>query len=103
MQPFGQVTKKALGDKVYRKTVTITTNKTDRHGRIVGHILLGKRDISLEMLEEGMAWHYREYSKHKRLQQAEDDARAGMKGLWADPNPLAPWNWRKSEKETKGK
>lgn len=102
-QPFGQVARKALGDKVYGKTVTITTKKKDRYGRTVGHILLGKRDINLEMLEEGMAWHYREYSKNKRLQQAEDDARAAKKGLWKDPDPTPPWEWRKTERERKGK
>ena len=100
-QPFGQAAKKALGDKVFGKTVTVTTKKKDRYGRTVGHILLGKRDINLEMLEDGMAWHYREYSKNQRLQQAEDEARAKKKGLWKDPNPMAPWDWRKSEKDRK--
>ena len=100
-QPFGQAAKKALSDKVFGKQVTVTTNKKDRYGRTVGHVLLGKRDINLEMLEEGMAWHYRQYSKNKRLQQAEDEARAKKKGLWSDPNPAAPWDWRKSEKERK--
>ena len=55
------------------------------------------------MLEDGMAWHYREYSKNKRLQQAEDEAKAGKKGLWTDPNAVAPWEWRKTEKDRKGK
>lgn len=100
-QPFGQAAKKALGDKVFGKTVTVTTKKKDRYGRTVGHILLGKRDINLEMLEEGMAWQYREYSKNKRLQQAEDEAKAGKKGLWKDPNPTPPWEWRKTEKDRK--
>jgi micrococcal nuclease len=102
-QPFGQVAKKALGDKVYGKTVTVTAKKKDRYGRTVGHVLHGKRDINLEMLEEGMAWHYREYSKNKRLQQAEDEARATQKGLWKDRNPVPPWEWRKTERERKGK
>jgi endonuclease YncB( thermonuclease family) len=100
-QPFGQSSKKALSDKVFGKQVTVTTKKKDRYGRTVGHVLLGKRDINLEMLEEGMAWHYRQYSKNQRLQQAEDEARAKKKGLWSDPNPAAPWDWRKSEKERK--
>ena len=100
-QPFGQAAKKALSDKVFGKQVTITTKKKDRYGRTVGHVLLGKRDINLEMLEEGMAWHYRQYSKNQRLQQAEDEARAKKKGLWSDPTPAAPWDWRKSEKERK--
>ena len=92
-----------MSDKVFGKTVTITTKKKDRYGRTVGHVLVGKRDINLEMLEEGMAWHYRQYSKNQRLQKAEDEARAKKKGLWSDPNPIAPWDWRKSEKERKGK
>jgi micrococcal nuclease len=100
-QPFGQVAKKALSDKVFGKQVTVTTKKKDRYGRTVGHVLLGKRDINLEMLEEGMAWHYRQYSRNRRLQQAEDEAKAKKKGLWSDPNPAAPWDWRKSEKERK--
>jgi micrococcal nuclease len=98
-QSFGQAAKKALSDKVFGKQVTVTTKKKDRYGRTVGHVLLGKRDINLEMLEEGMAWHYRQYSKNQRLQQAEDEARAKKKGLWSDPNSVAPWDWRKSEKE----
>jgi micrococcal nuclease len=98
-QPFGQAAKKALSDKIFGKQVTVTTKKKDRYGRTVGHVLLGKRDINLEMLEEGMAWHYREYSNNPRLQQAEDEAKANNKGLWSDPNSVAPWDWRKSEKE----
>jgi micrococcal nuclease len=100
-QPFGQAAKNALSDKVFGKTVTVTTKKKDRYGRTVGHVLLGKRDINLEMLEEGMAWHYRQYSKNQRLQQAEDEAKATKKGLWKDQNPVAPWDWRTSEKERK--
>jgi micrococcal nuclease len=61
--------------------VTITTKKRDWYGRTIGHVLLGDRDINLEMLEEGMAWHYREYSKNPRLQQAEDQTGAKTKGL----------------------
>ena len=98
-QPYGQAAKKALSDKIFLKLVVITTKKKDRYGRAVGHVLLGKRDINLEMLEEGMAWHYRQYSKNQRLQQVEDEAKAGKKGLWKDPSPVAPWDWRKTERE----
>jgi len=31
----------------------------------------------------------------------EDDARRQRHGLWADAAPIAPWEWRKTEKERK--
>ena len=51
-QPFGQASKKALADKVFGKDVVVVAKTKDRYGRTVGHIMLGNRDINLEMLEE---------------------------------------------------
>ncbi|CAG0912171.1 unnamed protein product, partial [Cyprideis torosa] len=42
------------------------------------------------------AWHYRKYSKDPNLQALEDEARKAKRGLWADPDPVAPWDWRRS-------
>jgi len=102
-QPFGQASKKALSDMVFGKTVTVIEKKKDRWGRTVAHVLVEGRDTNLMMLEQGMAWHYTEYSSNKRLRDAEASARSSKKGLWRDANPMAPWDWRKSEKERKVK
>ena len=29
------------------------------------------------------------------LEGLEKEAREGRKGLWADPRPVTPWEWRK--------
>jgi micrococcal nuclease len=29
------------------------------------------------------------------LEKEEKDARDAKKGLWADPHPVPPWEWRK--------
>jgi micrococcal nuclease len=29
----------------------------------------------------------------------EQKARAAKIGLWSDPNPTAPWDWRKSKRK----
>jgi len=100
-QAYGQAAKKALSDKIFGKQVVVTTKKQDRYGRTVGNVVSGTRDVSLEMLEESMASHYKDYSKNQRLQQAEEQARTKNCGLWSDPNPIAPWDWQKSEKERK--
>ncbi len=52
-QPYGQASRKALGDKIFGKVVTVTTKKHDRYGRTIGHVLIDKRAINLELLEEG--------------------------------------------------
>lgn len=102
-QPFGQASKKALSDMVFGKTVTVIEKKKDRWGRTVAHVLVDGKDTNLMMLEQGMAWHYTEYSSNKRLQKAEDHARSVRNGLWADRDPVPPWDWRKTERERKGK
>ena len=88
--PFGQASRKALSDKVFGKQVVVILKTKDRYGRTVGHVLLDKRDMNLEMIEEGMALHYAHYDHNKRLAEAEGEARANRIGLWRDPNPVAP-------------
>jgi len=100
-QPFGQASKNALSDMVFGKTVTVIEKKKDRWGRTVAHVLVEGKDTNLMMLEQGMAWHYTEYSSNKRLQRAEDEARAKRTGLWSDRDPVPPWDWRKTERERK--
>jgi endonuclease YncB( thermonuclease family) len=98
-QPFGQASKKALSDMVFGKMVTVIEKKKDRWGRTVAHVLVEGKDTNLMMLEQGMAWHYTKYSSNTRLQRAEDEARVARKGLWADRDPVPPWDWRKTERE----
>jgi len=43
----------------------------------------------------GWAWNFAHYSKHPLLTDLEAQARAAQRGLWADPNPVAPWLYRK--------
>jgi endonuclease YncB( thermonuclease family) len=62
------------------------------------------RDVNLEMLKAGLAWHYKQYEREQakedreRYAAAEEEARAGRVGLWRDAEPVAPWDWRKKEK-----
>lgn len=72
-----------------------------RYKRIIGKIILNGKDINLEMVQKGMAWHYKKYIKSQNVEDrqsynnAEQDARLNKIGLWSDVNPVAPWEWRK--------
>ena len=52
-------------------------------------------DVNLAMVRSGMAWRFEKYSKDGAFQRAQDEARAARRGLWADTNPVSPWEWRK--------
>ncbi|MDH4040145.1 MAG: thermonuclease family protein, partial [Gammaproteobacteria bacterium] len=55
--------------------------------------------INLAMVAAGHAWWYRYYAPDEHLlEAAEDKARAERLGLWAEPNPVPPWEWRRQQK-----
>jgi endonuclease YncB( thermonuclease family) len=97
-QPHGQAAKRALSSKVFGKDVVVIPKTIDRYGRTVGQVLIDGRNANLEMIEEGMAWHYEHYDDDERLREAERGARAAQKGLWQDRNPEPPWDWRRQER-----
>ena len=93
-QPFGQASKKALSEKVFGKDVVVIAKTKDKYGRTVGHVMIDGRDVNLEMLEEGMAWHYAKYDTNKRLAHAAEGSKTARLGLWSDASSVPPWDWR---------
>ncbi len=99
-QAFYQVARKNLSALVYGKQVTVDYAKIDRWGRLVGKVSLDGNDECLEQIKAGLAWHFKRYeneqpSSDRRLYDgAEQEARALKRGLWQDPNPTPPWEYR---------
>src|SRR5256714_14811942 len=103
-QAFGTQSKKSLSDMIFAKDVTVIYDKTDQYGRLVGKILLNGKDVNLEQVKGGMAWHYKEYEREQSPEdrelyaRAEDDARSARRGLWVDANPIEPGEFRRDER-----
>jgi endonuclease YncB( thermonuclease family) len=103
-QSFGSQSKQNLSEMIFGKEVTVLYQKTDQYGRMVGKILLEGKDINLEQVKAGMAWHYKFYENEQTPEdrdayaKAEEEARAARRGLWQDPNPVEPYEFRKEEK-----
>jgi micrococcal nuclease len=93
-QPFGSASKKWLSDRVFGKTVKYKEVDRDRYGRSVGRIWVDGKRINYEIVRAGMAWWYRKYSADSILKQCEWEARTAKIGIWSEPNPVAPWDWR---------
>ena len=95
-QDFGERAKQALSDYVFGQEVTIDVQKTDGWGRYISYVYTSDgRDVSLLMLKDGMAWHFKKYDSTKEYAEAEEQAKRKKAGLWSVPNPVAPWDYRK--------
>jgi endonuclease YncB( thermonuclease family) len=98
-QPFGEAAKKALRHKILWKKVSAEIVDIDQYQRTVAVIRYDGRDINREMVDEGMAWAYRQYLQGPYASDylgAEQSARSRRAGLWRDVNPLPPWEFRQA-------
>lgn len=103
-QAFGQASKRNLSDLVFDGQVVVEYEKTDRYGRTLGKVLASGHDVNLEQVKAGLAWHYKYYQNEqspddRRLYAAaETEARSARRGLWADPAPPPPWDFRRGKR-----
>jgi endonuclease YncB( thermonuclease family) len=114
-QPFGKKSKERMSELVAGEDVTVDWHKKDRWGRLIGTVWAALPDCradscpktlnaGLALLTPGLAWHFKKYA-HERTEEdreryafAEEEARAKKAGLWSEPNPIPPWEWRKGQR-----
>lgn len=99
-QPYGKKAKQAASALVFGKEVTLQTYGTDKYGRTIADVLLPDgTNVNHALVRDGWCWWYRKYAPNDtKLEQLEKEARAAKKGLWADPQPVAPWEYRKARR-----
>jgi micrococcal nuclease len=101
-QPFSKRAGEELGRLVFGQVVRIETPGKDVHGRTLGRVFVdvdGETiDVNAHLVREGFAWWFRRYSDDSTLKEAEEAARRERRGLWADPSPVAPWDWRAQQR-----
>lgn len=103
-QAYGKAAKKALAALVADKQVAVQIMETDSYGRTVGTLYLQDSNINAAMVQSGYAWWYRHYAPNNRLLAAmEQQAREKKRGLWADPEPMPPWDWRRQQRYQKSR
>jgi endonuclease YncB( thermonuclease family) len=97
-QAFGQSSRDALAQLCFQEQATIRPQKKDRYGRTVGRVECRGKDASAEQARAGLAWAYTKYLTDPEITRLEVAARAAGIGLWADKDPLPPWDWRRPPK-----
>lgn len=95
-QPFGNKAKRFASVCCSGKNVTLIHHHNyDRNKRLIAEVILEDgRNLNKELVKNGLAWHFKKYSRSAEYAALETAARLQKKGLWADAAPVAPWNWR---------
>ena len=96
-QVYGQKAKHAASALVFGKEVTLQTHGKDKYRRTIANVLLADgTNVNHALVKDGLCWWYRKYAPgNTTLERLEAEARESRMGLWADPHPVPPWEWRK--------
>lgn len=99
-QAYGQRAKQATSSLVFAKRVTIESHGQDKYKRTVGDVFLSDgTHVNRELVAQGWCWWYQKYAPEDLiLAGLEAAARFVKKGLWVDPDPVPPWEYRKTRR-----
>lgn len=97
-QPFGQRSKQSLAELCFGKQAVLDMGGRDRYGRAIAGINCAGTNANTEQVRRGYAWTYTRYARvDSPLHALEAEARAAHRGLWVDPAPMPPWDWRRKK------
>jgi micrococcal nuclease len=98
-QHFGQEARDHLADWISGKTLAAQCYGRDQYDRDLCDLLsVDGESANREMVSAGYAWAYTaargRYLRDTSLTGLQAEARAAKRGLWAEGNPMRPWQWR---------
>jgi len=97
-QAFGNKARRFTSKMVFRKVVEVQEVDKDSYGRTVAWVFVDGKSLNKELLRAGLAWWYKYYAENEHeLEKLEAEARSHKIGLWSVPNPIPPWDFRRSE------
>ena len=98
-QPYNQVARRNLADLcLSARSVRFEPVTTDRYGRTVAHFWCDAVHVNWRQVEDGPAWCFTRYLQPDTCLPLERSARAGRRGLWREPAPVAPWDFREAKR-----
>jgi endonuclease YncB( thermonuclease family) len=95
-QAWGSRSRQHLAAVCHERPAVVRPQVTDRYGRTVARVECDGTDASVEQVRAGLAWVFDRYVRDQSLYAVQDEARDERRGLWADREPMPPWEWRRA-------
>ena len=103
-QPFGTRSRQSLSEMCFGRMAALDVRGKDRYQRSLAQVTCDGKDANAEQVRRGYAWIFVRYTRRDSpLHALEHEAKTARRGLWADPAPVAPWDWRRTGRETAGR
>ncbi|EFE5937871.1 MULTISPECIES: thermonuclease family protein [Enterobacter] len=94
-QPFGRWSTNQLKALLAGQSVSVSYTQTDRYGRVLGRVVTANgTEVNRQQVLRGAAWVYDGYNTDNSLLALQREAQTQKRGLWADNQPVPPWEWR---------
>ncbi len=80
-----------------RKKIMLQTHGLDKYKHTLADVILPDgMSLNQELVKQGWCWWYRKYAPGDTVMEGlETEAREAKRGLWADRQPVPPWEGRK--------
>lgn len=92
-QPFGEAAIACCSELLGDASVVVKVFRVDDQGREVAQVWgPNYQYVNVKLLDDGFAWHDKRRSNDWVYSTFEDDARAERRGLWAQTDPIPPWD-----------
>lgn len=91
-QPYGPNAREHLADQIFGKLIAVSVVGRDPDGRAICQVSHDGRDISRLLVTDGSAW--ADPTTGSNLSGDQEQARTAKRGLWAEKNPVPPWEYR---------
>lgn len=103
-QPYGMEATTWAKAALLGKRVVLTVQEIDPYGRLVSQLNVASVDqmwdVGATLARMGLAWLDPHFSEGREgLREDQVLAEGEGIGLWSQPNPLPPWDWRRSRPE----
>ena len=92
-----RLSRKRTSLRPFGKEVMLQTHGRDKNGHTIADVSLPDgTSLNLTLVKDGWCWWYPEYApENVILAELQRRARRSGLGLWADPDPVPPWEWRR--------
>lgn len=97
-QPYGIRSARSLASLCYRKAAKVEWK--EKAGKVhLGQLTCEGKDAGAEQVRRGLAWlSPQQVTPGSGLYELEAYARLRKLGLWAEEEPLPPWEWRSGKR-----
>lgn len=96
-QPWGREAREALASQVRGQVLQVQTQGRDAYRRQLARVgTASEADLAAWMVAQGHAWSWQQHGRAGRYGHEQARARAGHRGLWAQPQAIEPRVFRRT-------